>query len=54
MHWEPGKPETKKQLGAGAHWFIPGDLPHVSECLPGAECLMALYQRASMDFLPVK
>lgn len=54
MHWEPGKPETRKQLSAGAHWFVPANVPHVSECLPGMECLMAIYQNDPMDFLPVE
>ena len=53
MHWEPGKPDTEKQLSTGAHWFVPADVPHVSECLPGAECIMAIYQQGAMDFLPV-
>lgn len=53
MHWEPGKPDTKKQLSAGAHWFVPSDVPHVSECLPGAECIMAIYQQDTMDFVPI-
>ena len=52
-HWEPGKPETKKLLSAGAHWFMPANVQHVSECLPGTECIMALYQQQAMDFLPV-
>ena len=52
MHWEPGKPETEKQLSAGAHWFMPANVEHVSECLPGTECIMALYQSSPMDFLP--
>ncbi len=52
-HWEPGKPESKKQLSAGAHWFMPANVQHVSECLPGSECIMALYQQDAMDFLPV-
>ena len=52
MHWEPGKSETEKQLSTGAHWFMPADVRHVSECLPGAECIMALYQSRPMDFLP--
>lgn len=51
MHWEPGKPETKKKLSAGAHWFMPENVKHVSECLPGAECIMAIYQKAAMDFI---
>jgi len=54
MHWEPGKPETKKLLSPGAHWFVPGNVPHVSECLPGMECIMAIYQQAAIDFLPTK
>ena len=52
MHWEPGKPETKKKLSAGAHWFMPGNVKHVSECLAGSECIMAIYQQDAMDFLP--
>ncbi|MFK7992764.1 MAG: hypothetical protein AB8B87_01410 [Granulosicoccus sp.] len=54
MHWEPGRPETKKQLSAGAHWFMPANVEHVSECLPGVECIMALYQNDFMDFIPAK
>lgn len=54
MHWEPGKPETKKPLSAGAHWFMPGDVAHVSECLPGTECIMAIIQKQNMDFFPAK
>lgn len=51
-HWEPGKPETQKTLSAGSHWSIPKDVPHVSECLDGIDCLMAIYQKQPMDFLP--
>lgn len=54
MHWEPGKPETMKQLSAGSHWFMPAHVQHVSECLPGVECIMALYQQNFMDFLPAE
>lgn len=53
-HWEPEKPATKTLLSAGAHWFMPANVPHVSECLPGIECIMALYQSSSMDFLPIE
>ena len=53
-HYTPGRPETEKALPAGSHWFIPGNLPHVSECLPGAECVMVLYQSDNMDFHPVQ
>ncbi len=54
MHWEPGKPETKKPLSAGSHWFMPGGVQHISECLPGSECIMAIYQKNRMDFTPVQ
>lgn len=53
-HFTPGKPETKKPLPQGSHWFIPANLPHVSECLPGADCVMALYQANAMDFVPAQ
>lgn len=51
-HYVPGKPETQKALAAGSHWFIPANLPHISECLPGEECVMALYQTENFDFIP--
>ena len=51
-HFVPGKPETKAELAAGSHSFIPADLPHVSECLPGAECVMAIIQDDHFDFHP--
>ena len=53
-HYLPGKPETKTTLAAGSHWSIPGNVQHISECLPGAECVMALYQDKNFDFLPSK
>lgn len=51
-HYEPGRPETEVELPAGSHWYIPANLPHVSECLPGAECVMAPFQSGPMDFFP--
>lgn len=48
-HYSPGKPETETLLPPGSHWFIPGLLPHISECLPGAECVMAVVQDAAFD-----
>ena len=51
-HFEPGKPETKVDLPAGSHWSIPAGLSHVSECLPGTDCVMAIYQDESFDFHP--
>ena len=53
-HYTPGRPETEKELPAGSHWFIPANLPHISECLPGSECVMALFQSDLMDFAPVE
>ena len=54
MHWLPGKPETEKILPAGSHWSIPANAKHVSECLPGVECVMAIYQDKPFDFIPVQ
>jgi uncharacterized RmlC-like cupin family protein len=51
-HFEPGKPETEVDLPAGSHWSIPAGLPHISECLPGVECVMAIYQDENFDFHP--
>ena len=53
-HYLPGKPETKTKLAAGSHWSIPANIKHISECLPGADCVMALYQENNFDFLPSK
>lgn len=51
-HFEPGKPETEVDLPAGSHWSIPAGLSHISECLPGTDCVMAIYQDESFDFHP--
>lgn len=51
-HWLPGKPETEEQLTAGSHWFMPANTEHISECLPGVECVMALIQEDKFDFVP--
>ena len=51
-HYEPGKPETEVDLPAGSHWSIPAGLPHISQCLPGEDCVMAIYQDARFDFRP--
>ena len=53
-HSIPGKPETEVDLPAGSHWSIPANLPHISECLPGAECVFALYQYDAFDFITVQ
>lgn len=51
-HYEPGKPETEVDLPAGSHWSVPAGLSHISKCLPGTDCVMAIYQDESFDFHP--
>ena len=53
-HWEPGKPNTRKRLSAGSHWRVKANIPHISECLPGLECVFALYQKEAFDFIPLE
>lgn len=53
-HFQPGFPETETQLPAGSHWSIPADVVHISECLPGSECMFAIYQEAAFDRKVVK
>lgn len=53
-HWLPGRPETEKLLPPGSHWYIPATVEHVSECLPGVECVLVVYQDEKFDFLPVE
>lgn len=53
MHWQPNKPDTQIELGEGSHWSISANVPHVSECLPGSACIMAIVQQDKFDFLPV-
>lgn len=53
-HWIVGRPETAKLLPAGSHWAMPAQVRHISECLPGLECVMALYQDAAFDFVAVE
>lgn len=53
-HYQPGFPETETRLPAGSHWSIPADVVHISECLPGSECMFAIYQEAAFDRKVVK
>jgi quercetin dioxygenase-like cupin family protein len=53
-HYQPGFPETETVLPAGSHYAIPGEVVHISECLPGSECVFAIYQEAAFDRNPVK
>ena len=53
-HYQPGFPETETLLPVGSHWSIPADVVHISECLPGSECMFAIYQEAAFDRKVVK
>ena len=53
-HYQPGFPETETVLPLGSHYAIPGEVVHISECLPGSECVFAIYQEAPFDRKPVK
>jgi len=48
-HYQPDFPETETVLPSGSHWAIPADVVHISECLPGSECVFAIYQEAAFD-----
>lgn len=50
-HYAPGHPETEIDLVPGSFWSMPGNLPHISECLPGADCIFALFQDTPFDFV---
>lgn len=52
-HTVKGVPQTEKILPPGSHWFMPANVEHVSECIPGAECVMALVQDEKFDFVEV-
>ena len=52
-HTVKGIPETERILPPGSHWFMPANVEHVSECVPGAECVMALIQGEKFDFLEI-
>ena len=53
-HYLPGRPETKMDLPIGSTWFMPANVEHVSECMPGSECIFVVYQQGHFDFHPVK
>lgn len=53
-HEVKGVPVTSRVLGAGSHWFMPGTVEHVSECLQGSECVLVLIQNEKFDFLPAE
>lgn len=53
-HHQPGFPETNTLLPTGSHWSMPANVVHISECLPGSECVFAMYQEAAFDRKPAK
>jgi len=53
-HTIRGELESRKILPPGSHWYIPANAEHVSECLPGFECIMAVTQTTSFDFIPLE
>lgn len=50
-HYVPGKKHTYKILPPGSYWSMSANVKHVSECLPGVECVMAVYQNKAFDFI---
>jgi hypothetical protein len=55
-HWaaEGGSEAEAKQLGVGDLTYMPAKLDHISKCFPGADCVMAVYQKGKFDFIPAK
>ena len=53
-HYQPDFPDTRTPLPTGSHWSMPANVVHISECLPGSECVFAVYQEAAFDRKPVK
>ena len=51
-HYVPGTPASELDLAAGSFWSMPANLPHISECLPGADCIFALIQDEALDYIP--
>lgn len=45
--------DTNKLITPGSHWTIKANEQHVSECLPGFECIMAIIQKEAFDFIPL-
>ena len=55
-HWaaDGGSEAEAKPLGVGDLTFMPAKIDHISKCFPGAECVMAIYQKGKFDFIPAK
>ena len=55
-HWakDGGNEAEAKQLGVGDLTYMPAKTEHISKCFPGADCIMAVYQKGKFDFIPAK
>ena len=55
-HWAVagGSEAEAKPLGVGDLTYMPAKLDHVSKCFPGAECIMAVFQKGKFDFVVAK
>jgi quercetin dioxygenase-like cupin family protein len=53
IHFEPGTDGEETALAPGSSWSVPANLPHVSGCLAGDDCIFALYQDEAFDFVPL-
>lgn len=52
-HWMRGEDGTRaKKLPPGSYWMMPGGPEHVTACDPGADCLVAIWQKTRFDALP--
>ncbi len=49
-HPVKGKSKTDVFLPPGSHWSIPANVKHVTECLPGTECIALMYQKRKFDY----
>ena len=48
-HYEPSKPETQTVLPVGSYWTIPANVVHISECLPGNDCIFVTQSDGAFD-----
>ena len=53
-HFEPGKPETVTVLSTGSFYEIGAEVAHISECLPGSECVFVTQSDGAFDLKPAK
>ena len=44
--------KTPTQLGAGSHWYMPGNVVHISACVSQEPCLFYIYSEAKFDYAP--